>query len=339
MVRKALCFHSFGLENLKVEAFPSAPLPPDGIRVRPKAVSLNFRDFLMVQGLYNPKLPLPLIPCSDGVGEVMEVGEAVSGFQKGDRVCSTMIPDWAEGQPGHHILKTTLGGPVNGLLATEVVLPQQAWIKVPDEISDHAAACLPVAGLTAWTALSEFGQIGPQSKVLLLGTGGVSMMALQIAKAFGASVAITSSSDEKLDRAKGLGADVGINYRQHPKWSKEVLAWAPQGVDLVVEVGGAGTFNQSIKAVRIGGKVALIGVLAQSSDPIQLVPVLMKNICVQGILVGHRRAFAEYIDFVAKHRIQPVIDQVFEGLDQAKLAFSTMASGSHFGKLVVDLSR
>ena len=337
MTRSAIQFHQFGLENLAAQELPSPQLGPTGVRVKPKTVSLNFRDLLMILGHYNPHLEMPLIPCSDGVGDVLEVGSEVKDLQPGDRVCSTMIPDWDSGTPGPNLLQTTLGGPVDGLLATEVVLPRQAWLKVPDQINNHTAACLPVAGLTAWTALSTFGQVGPGTKVLLLGTGGVSMMSLQIAKALGASVAITSSSAEKLERAKSYGADFCINYKTNPKWSKNVLEWAPNGVDLVVEVGGAGTFNQSVKSVRAGGKVALIGVLAQPKDPVNLVQVLMKNVCVQGILVGHRQAFREFIGFIAKHGIQPPIDQVFTGLSSAKAAFAKMQSGQHFGKIIIDI--
>jgi len=337
MTRTALQLNQFGLENLTVQDLPSPDLGEGDVRVKTRSVSLNYRDFLMIQGLYNPRLAMPIIPCSDGVGEVLEVGSKVTALKPGDRVCSTMIPDWESGEPGPHLLQTTLGGPCDGMLASEVVLPENAFLKVPESINDHTAACLPVAGLTAWTALVTFGRVRPNAKVLLLGTGGVSTMALQIAKALGANVAITSSSDEKLDRAMALGADHGINYKTHPKWSKKVLEWAPNGVDLVVEVGGAGTFNQSIKAVRVGGKVALIGVLAQPQDPINLVPVLMKNVCVQGILVGHREAFRDFIEFMAAQKIEPAIDKVFSGLTTAKEAFTRMQSGRHFGKIILDI--
>lgn len=337
MTRQAVRFHKFGIDHLQSETIESPPLGPNDLRVRPSCVSLNYRDLLMVKGYYNPKLAMPLIPLSDGVGEVLEVGSEVTQFRRGDRVCSTMIPDWDTGTPSPNILHTTLGGPVDGMFSTEVVLPQQAFLKVPERIDTHTAACLPVAGLTAWTSLVEFGAITSESKILLLGTGGVSIMALSIARALGAKVAITSSSDEKLERAKALGAEVGINYRTHPNWWQKVLEWAPHGVDLVVEVGGAGTFNQSVKAVKTGGKIALIGVLAQANDPIQLVSVLMKNICVQGVLVGHREAFERYLQFVAQHSLQAVVDKVFNGLTSAKEAFTYMAQARHFSKIVVDL--
>lgn len=334
---KAVCFSQFGLENLHQVSQPSKPLGAFDLRVSPKAVSLNYRDFLMIQGLYNPKLKLPIIPCSDGAGIVTEIGSSVTGFQPGDRVCSVMIPDWESGEPGHNILQTTLGGPLDGMLATEVVHPEHAFVKLPDSIPFPAGACLPVAGLTAWNSLVSFGKISQGSKVLLLGTGGVSMMALQIAKTLGAEVVITSGSEEKLEKARGMGADHGINYRLHPEWWRKVLEWSPLGVDLVLEVGGAGTFNQSVRAVRMGGKIALIGVLAESNSPVQLVPVLMKNIQVQGILVGHRQAFREYLQFVEHHQLEPPIDRIFQGFEKVSLAFQTMAKGHHFGKLVINI--
>ncbi|CAM2065097.1 NAD(P)-dependent alcohol dehydrogenase [Sulfidibacter corallicola] len=328
-------FDTFGLEHLRLQDRPQASLGPQDVRVRIHAASLNYRDLLMIQGLYNPRLGLPLIPCSDGAGEVLEVGSEVEDLNVGDRVCSTMIPDWEEGEPGSMLLNTTLGGPVDGMLARERVLPRQAWLKLPDYLDYDQAATLPVAGLTAWTALVTEGGIERGSRVLLLGTGGVSIMALQIAKALGAEVIITSSSDEKLARAKEMGADHTINYRTHPKWEKEVLALAPGGVDLVVEVGGDGTFDRSVKSARVGGRIALIGVLAAQNTPVNLTSVIMKKIRVQGILVGSRADFKAYLAFLAEHRLEPVIDRVFEGLDQASSAFEVMAAGRHFGKIVV----
>jgi NADPH:quinone reductase-like Zn-dependent oxidoreductase len=232
-------------------------------------------------------------------------------------------------------LKTTLGGPVDGLLCDQRVLPERCWLKIPDYLSFEEAACLPVAGLTAWSALITEGRIGPGSRVLFLGTGGVSMMGLGIAEAMGAEVIITSSSDEKLSRARALGAHHTVNYRTVPAWSKAVRAIVPEGVDCVLEVGGDGTFDHSVRATRVGGIVALIGVLAARNQPVDLTAVLMRHIRVQGILVGSRRAFIEYLAFMATTKQHPIIDQVFEGLDKARSAFETMASGAHFGKLVI----
>lgn len=334
---QAVVFDEFGLENLRWTDYRNPDLGEHDVRVKIHAASLNFRDFLMVKGLYNPKMKMPLVPCSDGAGEVVEVGAAVTGLAVGDRVCSTMIPDWPGGEPGPHLLRTTLGGPVDGMLAQERVLPQQAWIKFPDYLSYEEAACLPVAGLTAWTALVEDGRLRekPGAKVVLLGTGGVSMAALSIAKALGATVAITSSSDKKLADAAELGADHCINYKTHPDWHKAVLQVFPHGADIVIEVGGEGTFDRSVKACKVGGFIALIGVLDSQRKPINLTTCIMKKLSLHGILVGNRAAFADYCTFLDQHRLKPTISKVFDGFDQAPAAFELMARGGHFGKIVL----
>lgn len=334
---KAVVFDTFGLENLRVTD-RVVPEPGEGeVRVKVHAVSLNYRDYLMVRGLYNPLLRLPLIPCSDGAGEVIAVGPGVNDLEVGDSVCSTMIPDWQDGAPGANVLQTTLGGPAHGMLAEERVLPRNALMKLPDQISYEDAACLPVAGLTAWSSLVTEGDITKGSKVLLLGTGGVSTMALGIATKLGAKVVMTSSSDKKLARARALGAHHTINYRNNPRWDKAVREIFPEGVDVVLEVGGDGTFDTSVKSVRNGGLVALIGVLAQQNKPVNLTNVLMRRIQVQGILVGSRNEFAKYLKFVAGKHPACEIDAVFKGLESAGDAFAMMEKGGHFGKIVITL--
>ena len=333
----AVQFKQFGLDHLEVVDYEPGQPGAGEVRIAVRSVSLNYRDLMMVQGTYNPRLTLPLVPCSDGSGVVVAVGDGVDDLKVGDHVCSTMIPAWNDGVPEPDILKSTLGGPKNGLLARECVLPQEALIKLPGDISFQEAACLPVAGLTAWSALVTEGQVTAGSTVLLLGTGGVSMMALGIAKKLGAEVVITSGSDEKLAKAASLGADHLINYKTEPKWFKRVLELYPAGVDCVLEVGGEGTFNQSVKATRIGGFIALIGVLAASEKPVNLTAVLMKRIRVQGILVGSRSEFADYRRFVQQHRPPVMIDSVYQGLGSAAEAFRHLQSGRHQGKLVIDV--
>ena len=332
---KTVVFDAFGLEHLRLVKRATKPPQGDEVEVEISAVSLNYRDLLMVRGQYNPRLALPLIPCSDGAGTVTAVGPEVVDLAVGDRVCSTMIPDWISDEPGPDLLQTTLGGPVDGLLCERRVLSERCWLKIPDYLSFEEASCLPVAGLTAWSSLITEAGIEPGSRVLLLGTGGVSVMALGIATAMGAEIVMTSSSDEKLARARELGAHHTINYKSSPQWSKSVRERFPAGVDCVLEVGGDGTFDQSIKATRVGGIVALIGVLAARNQPVDLTAVLMRHIRVQGILVGSRRAFIEYLAFMATKKLHPVVDRVFEGMEEARSAFETMASGSHFGKLVI----
>lgn len=334
---KAIHCQSFGLDHLHVVE-STAPEPGAGeVRVAVKAVSLNYRDYMMIMGRYNPYQRLPLIPCSDGAGLVSAVGPGVGDLAVGDRVCSTMIPDWEDGRPNPRIRKTTLGGPVDGMLAEERTLPARALLKTPAYLSFEEAACLPVAGLTAWSALVTECEIGRGSRVVLLGTGGVSMMALAIAKSLGATVAITSSSDAKLSRAAELGADFCINYREHPAWDDKVLEIFPAGADSVLEVGGDGTFDLSVKATAMGGRIALIGVLAAQKKAVNLVPVFMKRIRVQGILVGSRTEFRTYLAHLERYRPRPVIGEQLDGLDKAATAFQLMASGDHFGKIVIRL--
>ncbi len=334
MVRAVHC-PSFGLENLQLTELDAAAPRENEVVVAVKAVSLNYRDYMTVTGAYNPRQPLPLIPCSDGSGVVEAVGSNVVDLAPGDRVCSTMIPDWEAGRPDFSIRKTTLGGPIDGLLAERRSLPANALLKIPDYLDFEEAACLPVAGLTAWSALVSECKIGKGSKVLLLGTGGVSMMALGIAKSLGATVAITSSRDEKLARAKQLGADHIVNYRDQPAWADQVLKIFPAGADCVLEVGGEGTFDQSVKATAMGGRIALIGVLATQKKAVNLVPVFMKRLRVQGILVGSRTEFRSYLDHLERHELRPVIGARFVGLERAAEAFALMASGDHFGKIVL----
>ncbi len=333
----AVRIEEFGLDGLTKTELSRERLGPGEVRLRMRAVSLNYRDYLMALGRYNPRLPLPIIACSDGAGEVLAVGSEVTSVKQGDRVVTVMIPDWEDGDPVFGVHKTTLGGPADGVLCEERVLPERAVLKCPDGLSFREAACLPVAGLTAWNALVNVGQTGPGSKVLLLGTGGVSMMALDLAKRLGAETAITSGSDEKLARAKALGADHGVNYRTRADWAANVLEIFPQGVDCVLEVGGDGTFDQSVKAVRMGGRVALIGVLAARGAAVNLTAVLMKSVRVQGVLVGSRADFRRYLAFIEESGFEAPIDRVFQGLDEARAAFDYLASGRHFGKIVIEI--
>ena len=334
---EAVWFDQFGLEHLTLTRHSPAALGPGDVRLQVRAVSLNYRDVLMVRGQYNPRLKLPLIPCSDGAGVITEVGAEVEDLAVGDQVCTTMIPDWDSGAPKAGVLQTTLGGPRHGLLCRSAVLPRRAVLKVSEKLSHAEAACLPVAGLTAWSALVTEAKTKAGHRVLLLGTGGVSIMALAIAKRLGAEVIITSGSDEKLARARELGADHGINYRTHPQWAKTLLDRFPDGVDTVLEVGGDGTFDQSVRVTRPGGMVALIGVLAAAQKAVNLTAVLMKRIRVQGILVGSRSEFHEYLAFVEQHGLKPCIGSRFQGLAEAPAAFEHMALGRHFGKIVIEI--
>ena len=325
----------FGIDNLELATLPD-PVPQRGeVLVRVHAVSLNYRDLMVVEGRYNPKMHLPRIPCSDGAGEVVAVGEGVTRVKPGDRVAGIFMQNWIDGEPDAAKIKGALGGDIDGMLAEQVVLREEGMVSVPDHLSWEEAAALPCAGVTAWVAVVQAGNVKPGDVVLIQGTGGVSIFALQFAKLLGARVIGTSSSDAKLDRARQLGLDAGVNYRRREDWD----AWAAEqtggrGVDLVVEVGGAGTFMRSISALRIGGALAQIGVLTEATEAIVIPKLLHKQVHLRGIYVGSRAHFEKMNRAIAQHRLKPVVDEVFSFHD-APAALRRMESGRHFGKLVL----
>ena len=326
---------AFGLDHLALVERPD-PRPGSGqALVRLRAASLNFRDLLTVEGKYNPKQKLPLIPCSDGAGEVVAVGEGVTRVQPGDRVCTVFAQKWLAGRPTRERLRSTLGGPLDGTLAELAVFDQEGLVKTPESLSDEEASTLPCAAVTAWSALVTEGNLTAGDTVLVQGTGGVSLFALQLAKILGARVIATSSSDEKLERVRAMGADETINYREVPAWgarARELTGGV--GVDNVVEVGGAGTLQQSLQATRFGGTISLIGNLAGTKTELLLTHVFMQKIRLQGILVGDRESFEAMNRAIALHRLRPVIDRAFP-LEEAPAAFRQMAAGGHFGKIVI----
>lgn len=326
---------AFGLDNLVLTERPDPRPGPGQVLVRLRSASLNFRDLLTVEGKYNPKQKLPLIPCSDGAGEVAAVGEGVTRVQPGERVCTLFAQKWISGEPTRERLRSTLGGPLDGTLAELAVFDEEGVVKTPDHLSDEEAATLPCAAVTAWTALVTEGGLTAGDTVLVQGTGGVSLFALQIAKMLGARVIATSSQDEKLERVRQMGADGLINYREVPDWGKRAKELTGgTGVDHVVEVGGAGTLQQSLQAARFGGTVSLIGNLSGTRTEILLTQIFMQKIRVNGILVGHRESFEAMNRAIALHQLRPVIDRAFS-LEEAPAAFRHMAAGGHFGKIVV----
>jgi NADPH:quinone reductase-like Zn-dependent oxidoreductase len=325
----------FGLDHLALVERPDPAPGPGQALVRLRAASLNFRDLLTAEGKYNPKQKLPLIPCSDGAGEVVAVGEGVTRVQPGDRVCTVFAQKWLAGRPTRERLRSTLGGPLDGTLAELALFDQEGLVKAPESLSDEEAATLPCAAVTAWSALVTEGNLTAGETVLVQGTGGVSLFALQLAKLLGARVIATSSSDEKLERVRAMGADETINYNEVPTWgarARELTGGL--GVDHVVEVGGAGTLQQSLQATRFGGTISLIGNLAGSKTELLLTQVFMQQIRLQGILVGSREGFEAMNRAIDLHRLRPVIDRAFP-LEEAPAAFRAMAAGGHFGKIVV----
>ncbi len=329
--------NSFGLENLKLVELPE-PSPKAGeILVKMKAVSLNYRDFLMVSGKYNPKQKLPLIPLSDGAGEVVAIGEGVTTWKVGDRVMGAFSQGWLYGAPSRNTLKTTLGGPLDGTLCEYRIFPEYGVVATPEHLNDLEASTLPCAGLTAYSAIFPFGNIGPADTIVVLGTGGVSIFALQFAKILGARVIVTSSQNDKLERAKQLGADETINYNEKQNWEKEVLKLTNmKGADLVIEVGGAGTLSKSIACTRPWGIISLIGVLAGGESNLSLFPVLMQGIRIQGVIVGNRQDFENMNRVLSAHKMKPVVSQTFP-FEKAVEAIQYLKDGKHFGKVCISI--
>ena len=317
-----------------IERASAAPGPRE-VRVRIRAVSLNYRDLMVVRGSYLGKGDAPVIPGSDGAGEVLDVGADVTRFRPGDRVATTFFANWIEGRQQPHKSALSFGGPIDGTLAQEIVVSEDALFAVPDHLDFNEAATLTCAGATAWNSLFVEGRLTPGDSVLMLGTGGVSIWALQLAKATGMRTLITSGSDAKLDRARALGADVTINYRTSPEWHEDVLrATHGAGVELVVEVGGTGTLRRSVAATRMGGTIAIVGGVSGFGGDIDPMALIRGAKHVTGIYVGSRAMLEDLARFVSLHRIRPVVDRVFP-FAQARDAYAYLDAGSHFGKVVI----
>jgi NADPH:quinone reductase-like Zn-dependent oxidoreductase len=337
MQATALSLNAFGLDNL-VPTQVDIPAPgPTEVLVELHAASLNYRDLLVVLGHYDPKLNMPRIPGSDASGIITAIGENVTRFKVGDHVTSLFFQTWQDGEIDASVQKSALGGGIDGIFTTARLFDEQGLIAAPASLSLEEAATLPCAALTAWNALVEKGRLTAGETVLILGTGGVSLFALQIAKMHGAHVILTSSSDEKLERGRALGADETINYRTTPDWDTEVHKLTrKRGVDHVVEVGGAGTLPRSLKAVRPSGHVYLIGVLTGKGEGVDVMPVLGKSIYLNGVYVGSRAMFARMNAAFEANTLRPVIDRVFP-FSEARAALEHMQSGNHFGKIVLSL--
>ncbi|HZU35959.1 MAG TPA: NAD(P)-dependent alcohol dehydrogenase [Gemmataceae bacterium] len=325
--------NTFGLESLAVVERPEPKPGPGQVLVRMRAFSLNYRDLMVVQGVYNPKLRLPLVPLSDGAGVVAGVGAGVTRVKTGDRVAGIFMQKWLCGELTDAKARSDLGGHLSGVLAEYVVFDEEGLVTVPAHLSDEEAAALPCAAVTAWHGLVHEGRIKAGDTVLTQGTGGVSLFALQFGRLLGARVIITSSSDAKLARARELGAADGINYKTTPEWDKRVRELTGEvGVDHVIELGGAGTLTRSLRAVRLGGHISLIGVLTGATGEVNPLPVLMKNIRMQGIFVGSREMFEAMNRAIALHNLRPVVDRVFS-FEEIREALRHLQSGSHFGKI------
>lgn len=326
---------SFGIDALQGVEQPDPEPGPGQVLVRVRAVSLNYRDLLVVKGLYNPKLKLPRIPCSDGAGEVDAVGPGVTAWKPGDRVAGIFMQNWLDGPPTPAKVAGALGGDIDGMLADRVVLPEAGLVALPPHLTMEEGSTLPCAAVTAWNAL-QAGGLKPGATVLIQGTGGVSIFALQLARLMGARVLGISSSDQKLERARGLGLDAGLNYSQTPEWDRWVLdQTGGAGADLVVEVGGVGTLPRSLRAVRMGGVIAQIGVLATTAEVLPLPLILHKQVRIQGIYVGSRQNFVEMNRALTLSALRPVLESTL--WRKAPAVLRAMESGTHFGKLVLSV--
>ncbi len=333
---KTFEIQQFGIENLALTERETPVPTANQVLVKFHANSLNYRDLMMIKGWYNPRLKMPLVPFSDGAGEVFGVGENVTRFKVGDRVCPIFMQNWIDSEIDSTKIRGALGGDIDGCLNEFGAFEEIGLVHVPQHLSYEEAATLPCAAVTAWNALVVSGKIQKDEFVLLQGTGGVSIFALQFAKILGAKTIITSSSDEKLERAKSLGADFTINYKEREDWDKAVMEITEKrGVDHVVEVGGAGTIQRSANAVKIGGHIALIGVLANKGE-FNPTTILMKAIKMHGIFVGSLEMFESMNECISENNLKPIVDKTFQ-FEDAKKALKTMESGSHFGKLVVEI--
>jgi NADPH:quinone reductase-like Zn-dependent oxidoreductase len=303
--------------------------------VKVVACSLNYRDLAIARGSYRLPVVANLIPLSDGAGEVVEIGAGVRRVKIGDKVAGNFFQRWSAGEPGPDTHQSAVGGSIDGMLAEYVVLEEDGVVEIPAQLSLEEGATLPCAGVTAWHAMIEHARLIAGKTVLLQGTGGVSILGLQLAKAMGITVIITSSSDDKLARAKQLGADHGINYKTTPDWDKAAKNLTDgQGVDCVVEVGGAGTIAKSFASIRVGGRISLIGNLSGPATELNPGLIIARRANVQGISVGSTAMFEAMNRAIAANQIKPVIDKVFN-FDEVRSAYQHMASGTHFGKIVI----
>jgi len=323
-----------GIDAIKLSE-RAVPKPgPRQALIRVRATSLNYRDLVTAKNAAAMQIKLPRVPISDGAGEVAEVGPEVERVKKGDRVAAAFFQDWLSGPPRPTYGRSALGGAIDGMLSEYVCLHEDGLVRIPDYMTYEEAASLPCAAVTSWNALVSEGRLKSGDTVLVMGTGGVSIFALQFARMHGARVIATSSSDAKLKRLTEMGASEVINYKTTPEWDKRVLEITHgEGVDYVIEVGGIGTLEKSLRAVRVGGQVSLIGILAGGTG-INPMPVLFKSVRLQGIYVGSRDMFEEMNRAMEVSRVHPVIDRTFS-FDQAHDAYRHLESGAHFGKVCI----
>jgi NADPH:quinone reductase-like Zn-dependent oxidoreductase len=325
----------FGIDRLQLDERGLAEPGPHEARVRIESVSLNRRDLLLVEGSYNPRQKLPIVPCSDGAGTVEAVGPGCARVKVGDRVVITFFAGWISGEPDVAKLATALAGTGgDGVLQETLVADEQALVRLPSSMSAEIASTLPCAALTAWSAVVELGAVKPGSVVVTQGTGGVSLFALQFAKMLGARVIATTSSEAKAAKLRELGADAIFNYREDPDWTKRGREWAGGAVDLIVEVGGADTLDASLRLIRPGGTIALIGVLSGTKASLNLPLAVMRQVRLQGVTCGPRENFEDMLRAISARGVDPAVSHRF-AFAEAREAFACMAANEHVGKIVI----
>lgn len=327
----------WGIDNLHLTERPKPKAGRGQVLIAMRMAALNARDLIVPERGYGRATgELPLIPVSDGVGEVVEVGEGVTRVAKGDRVCPTYFQDWISGDPSQVRFASAMGGPLDGVMADFVCLSEEGLVRVPEYLSDAEAATLPCAALTAWSAITTHGKICPGDKVLIQGTGGVALFALAFAKLHGAHVTVISSSDEKLEKACAMGADSTINYVKVKDWAKASRSITADrgGYDNIIELGGAATLPLSLRAVRIGGTLSMIGVLSGLNIEASLGPIVARQVRLQGVTIGHRDGFEAMLRAMEQHQIHPVIGDTF-AFEDLKLALDHLRTGGHFGKTMI----
>lgn len=335
---KAWQLHAFGLENLTLDTVAIPDTGPNDVLIKVGAVSLNFRDKAIVDGIYEPDMiPKPLIPVSDAAGTIVKIGNAVTRFKVGDRVTSHLYSKWIEGVPKTNEPDYCFGAPLPGGLAEYMIIHEDSAVATPESLSDEEASTLPIAALTAWYSLITYGNLKAGETIVVQGTGGVSIFGIQIAHALGAYVIATTSSDEKGERAKQLGADKIVNYVKNPNWAAEVQRLTNgKGADQILEVVGGAGLNDSVEATKVTGQIAVIGFLAGQTTNLDLMRVIFKQTKIQGIAVGNRAAFEEMNKAFDKFKIKPVIDTVYR-FEEAVGAYKHLARGA-FGKIVIKIS-
>ena len=327
----------WGFDNLKLSQRPEPVCGPGQVIVAMRMASLNARDLIVPDRGYGRATgELPLIPVSDGVGEVVEVGAGVSRVAVGDRVCPTYFQNWTSGEPTPERFSSALGGPLDGVMADLVCLSAEGVVKIPDYLSDAEAATLPCAALTAWSAIVTHGKTRSGDKVLVQGTGSVALFALAFAKMHGAHVTVISSSDDKLARVTQMGADATINYRTTEDWARtsRPITADRGGYDNIIELGGAKTLPLSLRAVRPGGTLSMIGVLSGLNIEASLGPIVARQVRLQGVTVGHRDGFEAMLRAMTQHELRPVVSEVF-AFEDLRPAMDHLRNGGHFGKTLV----